>query len=95
MNSAYNQILAKHEDSGIVTLRQHLEDVAQAVVVIARNMRMDENLARKGAWLHDIGKASPLFQQTLKHGYARPPGFVFRHEIASLFFLSLVEEEER
>lgn len=95
MSSAYDHILAKHEDSDLITLKQHLEDVAQVAVIIARNMGLDENLARKGAWLHDIGKASPLFQQTLKHGYIRPPGFIFRHEIASLFFLSLVEEEER
>lgn len=95
MSSAYDHILAKHEDSGLITLKQHLEDVAQVAVIIARNLGLDENLARKGAWLHDIGKASPLFQQTLKYGYVRPPGFIFRHEIASLFFLSLVEEEER
>ncbi len=31
----------------------------------------------------------------LKPEFHRPPGFVFRHEIASLFFLSIVSEKEQ
>ena len=95
MASNYDYILAKHEDNGGMPLMQHLKSVADAAVVIAQHGGLDEKLARKGAILHDIGKVSPLFQRTLKHGYIHQPGFVFRHEIASLLFLSLFPEEER
>ncbi len=95
MTSNYNHILAKHEDEGGMPLSVHLQCVASVAVVIARHAGLDEELARKGAILHDIGKVSPLFQQTLKHGYIRRPDFVFRHEIASLLFISLFSEKER
>jgi len=95
MTTDYNNILAKHEDEGFVPLSQHLADVAAAAVKIAHNAGLDEELARKGAILHDIGKVSPLFQAQLRHGYLHPPHFVFRHEIASLFFISLLKEEEK
>ena len=95
MASNYDYILAKHEDNGGMPLMQHLKSVADAAVVIAQHGGLDEKLARKGAILHDIGKVSPLFQRTLKHGYIHQPGFVFRHEIASLLFISLFPEEER
>lgn len=95
MASNYDYILAKHEDNGGMPLMQHLKSVADAAVVIAQHAGLDEKLARKGAILHDIGKVSPLFQRTLKHGYIHQPGFVFRHEIASLLFISLFPEEER
>lgn len=74
------KILAKHEDSGVLPLIVHLENVARIAERIAANYGMDTGVARKGAVLHDIGKVSPLFQQTLMHGYVRMPGFIFRHE---------------
>lgn len=95
MPGKYDYILAKHEADGGMPLSTHLKSVADAAVVIARHTGLDEKLARKGAILHDIGKVSPLFQRTLKHGYSHQPGFVFRHEIASILFLSLFEENER
>ena len=91
----HEYILAKHEGMGTIPLAAHLQEVAAAAVVIARNGGLNESLAHKGAILHDIGKVSPLFQAQLKNGYVRPPHFIFRHEIASLFFLSLLKEEER
>ena len=94
MTGNFDYILAKHEDSGATPLTAHLKSVARAAVIIARHTGLDEQLAWKGAVLHDIGKVSPLFQQSLKHGYQRQPGFVFRHEIASLLFLSLFPGEE-
>ncbi len=94
MTGKYDYILAKHEDSGGMTLTQHLKDVADAAVVIARNVGLAPDLAFKGAILHDIGKTSPLFQMSLKHGYVPQPGFVFRHEIASLLFISMFPENE-
>lgn len=91
----YDYIIAKHEASGLIPLSQHLMNVAEAAVVIAQKMGVDVEVARKGAVLHDIGKVSPLFQRQMRSGYVRQPNFVFRHEIASLFFLSLLEEGEK
>ena len=91
----FDHLLAKSEKNGRMPLTRHLSDVARIAVQVAKNLGMDIDIAYKGAILHDIGKTSPLFQQTLSKGYKRPPGFIFRHEIASLFFLSLVEEHER
>ena len=88
-------ILAKHPDSGGTTLAQHLSEVADAAVMIAQHCGMDVETARIGGLLHDIGKVSPQFQKTLKPRYVRRPGFVWRHEIASLFFLSLAPEDMR
>ncbi|MCI1648615.1 MAG: CRISPR-associated helicase Cas3' [Bacteroides sp.] len=91
----YNHILAKSENDGSIPLTQHLSEVALLAEIVARNLGLDACIARKGAILHDIGKVSPLFQRTLKAKYQRPPGFVFRHELASLFFISLFPENER
>ena len=95
MTERFDHILAKHEDDGGMPLVTHLKSVADAAVVIARHSSLDEDVARKGAILHDIGKVSPLFQQTLKHGYIHQPGFVFRHEIASILFISLFKDDEK
>lgn len=88
----HSEILAKSETNGSVSLYQHLKNVADIAVVIASHTGFDTVIAREGALLHDIGKASLVFQKTLKE-MIRKPGFVFRHEIASLFFLSLFEKE--
>lgn len=91
MTNSYDHILAKGDGT---PLSKHLLDVANVASRIASYVHMDETTARLGALLHDIGKASPLFQKSLKAGQRRP-GEVFRHEIASLFFISLVEESRR
>jgi CRISPR-associated endonuclease/helicase Cas3 len=91
----FNHILAKGEENGHITLMQHLSDVAEFAEKVALNIGLDVEIARRGAILHDIGKTSPLFQKTLKENYQRPPGFVFRHEIASLFFISLLKNDEK
>lgn len=88
-------ILAKGEDNGRVTLIQHLSEVALLAEKVAANLCLDETIARRGAILHDIGKSSSVFQKTLQKSYQRPPGFVFRHELASLFFISLLDESEK
>ena len=51
---------------------------------------MDRNIARYGAILHDIGKASPIFQKRL-YGKGNSKK-AYRHEIGSIFFLSLFPE---
>ena len=91
----HREILAKSEDGGRTTLFQHLKDVADIAVTIARNVGMDAGIARVGALLHDIGKASPIFQKSLIGNSGPAPGHIFRHEIASLFFISLVPAEHR
>lgn len=73
-------------------LYTHLYEVADVIEKIAAYLHMDQELARKGAILHDIGKASTVFQDRLKDSKTifKSP---FRHEIASCFFLSLFEKE--
>lgn len=93
--SCWDEILAKGEENGKVPLSQHLLDVAAIAEKIAESLGLDPGVARNGALLHDIGKASFQFQATLKKDYHKQPGFIFRHEIASLFFISLVPESDR
>ena len=81
-------LLAKGEKNGHISLEQHLKNVAAISVEIARHLGLDERIALEGAVLHDIGKASPAFQRRLSPFFKPRPGQVFRHEIASLFFLS-------
>ena len=90
-----DHILAKGEENGRITLVRHLSEVALLAEKVATHLGMDANIARRGAILHDIGKASTIFQKTLEKGFQRPPGFVFRHELASLFFISLLDEKEK
>lgn len=90
-----DHILAKGEENGHVALVQHLSEVALLAEKVAQHLGLDVSIARKGAILHDIGKASSLFQNTLKKNFQRPPGFLFRHELASLFFISILNEEEK
>lgn len=95
MISDYDYILAKSEENGALPLSQHLKDVSNVAKKIAKYLKMDVDTAVCGALLHDIGKTSPLFQKTLKKNYVRRPGEFFRHEIASLFFISLVDASKR
>jgi len=90
-----DHILAKGEENGKVTLVQHLSEVALLAEKVAQNLGLDTSIAKKGAILHDIGKASSIFQKTLTKNFQRPPGFLFRHELASLFFISILNEEEK
>ena len=91
----HEEILAKSEKNGSVSLYRHLKDVADIASVIASNEGLDVPTARNGALLHDIGKASFIFQKTLQPNYRPKPGAYFRHEIASLLFLSLVSEGQK
>ena len=86
--SKYDSILAKSTKNGGTTLKVHLESVAQLAMLAARCMGMDPEIARLGALLHDIGKANPLFQQSLEQERTSffCSGFPFRHEIASCSF---------
>lgn len=90
-----DHILAKGEENGRISLVRHLTEVAMLAETVATNLGMDTKIARRGAIMHDIGKASTVFQKTLEKGFQRPPGFLFRHELASLFFISLLDENEK
>lgn len=96
----FNQILAKSADrkgnSG-TTLIDHLEHVACVTEAFAEYLGLDKKTARMGAVLHDIGKASPVFQERLKPTYKKPlEGHdPYRHELGSLLFLHLVDEDIR
>ena len=93
MTTKFDHILAKSIKNGGTTLIDHLEDVALAAEKFADYLGEDTALVRKAAILHDIGKASTIFQKRLvKNDYFQKP---FRHELASLFFISFLAENER
>ena len=73
-------------------LNTHLQQVSVTAIAFASHLGMDEIIARNGAILHDIGKAHPIFQERLKGKSNHHQ--VFRHEIASLFFLSVFPREQ-
>jgi CRISPR-associated endonuclease/helicase Cas3 len=75
-------------------LYTHLYHVVKAIEKIAEVMGFDTKIAKYGAILHDIGKTSPIFQERLLPSFQRKESDKpFRHELASLFFLSLFDEE--
>ncbi len=69
----------------------HLEQVASVAEKVAKELSMNIDIARQGAILHDIGKTNPVFQKRLygKNNSKK----AYRHEIGSVFFLSLFPEE--
>lgn len=74
-------------------LYMHVSHVVIAIEKIAENTGFDKHIARMGAILHDIGKASPIFQERLMSDYRRKDSDkTYRHELASLFFISLFDE---
>ena len=76
-------------DPDWTTLYEHLRHVKLATVAFAEHLDMDTALAAKGAILHDIGKAHPVFQARLQGEESTLP---FRHELSSLLFLPLFDE---
>ncbi|MFA5668843.1 MAG: CRISPR-associated helicase Cas3' [Balneolaceae bacterium] len=86
-----NQIFAKSGPEW-TPLKDHLIHVGLAAKKFAEYCGLDQELAWKGALLHDIGKANPVFQMRLHNQDSSSK--IFRHEIASLFFLSLFPEHE-
>lgn len=74
-------------------LYTHLQHVSFAIEKVANCLGFDKEIAKYGAILHDIGKASPVFQKRLSPDYKRKDNDKpYRHELASLFFLSLFDE---
>lgn len=87
---SYKHIWAKSDGTPLI---EHLREVARTAEAIALHVGLDPQIAVRGAHLHDIGKVSPIFQKRLRER-ERQPGSYFRHEFASLFFLSLIPSEE-
>lgn len=86
-----SEIYAK-SDPEWTTLRDHTEYVMLSAIKFAEYLQLDKNIATNGAILHDLGKAHPYFQRRLKNNTRSRK--VFRHEIASLFFLSLFPKNQ-
>lgn len=74
------------------SLYDHLSHVRLAIEKFAKCLGFDTEIAKIGAVFHDIGKASPVFQERLTTKYKTGQA-TFRHEIASCFFISLIKEE--
>jgi CRISPR-associated endonuclease/helicase Cas3 len=92
-----------------VTLPQHLGDTREEAEALGKALAMAEPLAalvQRAAWLHDIGKAHPVFQATMRANgcgegqWAKAPGWGsrhgrpgFRHELASALAVLQLEED--
>lgn len=93
--------LAKSAENGGLTLLEHTQHVVWAIEKIAAELGFPVEIARKGAILHDLGKAHPHFQHKIKAYPASPRERreferykTHRHEISSLGFLPLFPKEE-
>lgn len=76
------------------SIQDHMEQVSIVAEKIANHLGFDPMIARNGALLHDIGKVHRVFQERLKRprqSYEQP----YRHEIASLFFLSAFPSDQK
>jgi CRISPR-associated endonuclease/helicase Cas3 len=98
-----NEILAKSIQYGGVSLLEHTEHVVSAIekIVSGINTKFDRSLARKGAVLHDLGKAHPNFQNKINKinckslvSQREHEKYIHRHELSSLAFLPAFSKSE-
>ncbi len=95
-------ILAKSINYGNLSLSEHIEQVIDAIEFFSQHFdfEFDVLLARKGALLHDLGKAHPHFQRRMQNIKAtsiteeREDNFIHRHELSSLAFLPAFPKKE-
>lgn len=96
MNNTLNnhvEIKAKGKPD-FTTLYDHLMQVKLATEKFAEHLGLNILIAGLGAILHDIGKVAQIFQERLNPDYIHTENEEpYRHEIASLFFLSLFDKE--
>ena len=86
------EILAKGKPD-FTTLYDHLMQVKLAAEKFAEHLGLNMTVAGLGGILHDIGKAALIFQERLNPNYVHTENEdPYRHEIASLFFLSLFDK---
>ena len=97
-----DQILAKSVNYGNISLLEHTQEVAQAIENFANHFdfTFDIQLARKGAVLHDLGKAHGHFQKKIQKinsnslAKSREDDYIHRHELSSLAFLPAFPKKE-
>lgn len=74
-------------------LFDHLYQVKIATEKFAEHLNLNVKIAGFGGILHDIGKVAPIFQERLLPEYVHSDDEdPYRHEIASLFFISLFDK---
>jgi CRISPR-associated endonuclease/helicase Cas3 len=92
-------LLAKSIDNGGQTLKGHTNDVAKTILKMAKIWKFDLSLVYKGAILHDLGKAHPVFQMQVDNDDEQDDDapntgkYVHRHEYSSLLFLPVFPNE--
>lgn len=97
-----HEILAKSINYGGLTLLEHTQQVTEAITLFAAKyaFNFDIDLCRKGAILHDLGKAHPHFQRKIAQvnggslAENRDWDYPHRHEISSLAFLPCFPKSE-
>lgn len=97
-----SEILAKSKDYGSTTLLEHTQHVVSVTEFFAKKYAygFDVEVARKGAVLHDLGKAHPQFQRKIQKINARSmveqeqQKMTLRHELSSLGFLPAFPKSE-
>lgn len=93
-----NQIMAKSFHYGNLSLLEHTQHVVTAIekFVEGFDYSFDKTIAIKGAILHDLGKAHPIFQDKLNgiNNKKIIDDVVHRHEISSLAMVSCFPNEE-
>ena len=98
--SNIDNVLAKSANYGNVTLLDHTRQVVEAIKVFSKVYNLDEQLAVKGAVIHDLGKAHPHFQNKIQLVNAKSLfekskfDYTHRHEISSLAFLPNFEKKD-
>jgi len=92
MTIKHYEIKAKGEPEK-TPLYLHLLQVKIAAEKFAEHLGLDTKIAGFGGILHDIGKTAPIFQLRLEPDYVHTIDEQrYRHEISSLFFLSLFDK---
>lgn len=91
------ELYAKSPEQGGLTLLQHTKHVLDTILKMAQVYQFNTRLARSGAILHDLGKAHPYFQRTVRGEVSeieRQQSDPHRHEISSLLFLPLFDKAD-
>lgn len=94
-------ILAKSSRNGGESLYSHLLNAEKTAINIAlksnskSSIKINVNKAKYSGAFHDLGKASTVFQYRLFNKVDYLQEEIFRHEIASCFFVSLIPKYYR
>lgn len=103
MNKSLEEILAKSILYGGTTLLDHTKHVVLGVEKMAQGflLEFDTEIAKKGAIIHDLGKAHHKFQNRIMGkskenliSEVEAESYIHRHELSSLAFLPCFPKEE-